>query len=63
MPRKCILNCGRDAEVSDRNAAGRPIKVVCRICHAERLRQDLKRIMEGAVKSQRIALAQKARFN
>lgn len=43
--RMCIL-CGKNpAELPDRNAPGRPIKKICRECHAERLRRDLEYIV------------------
>jgi hypothetical protein len=48
MKRKklCILCRQRPAEVPDRQGVGRPIKTVCRQCHAERLGEDLRRIAE-----------------
>lgn len=39
--RPCRICRERPAEVPDRNVQGRPIKRVCRQCHAERLRGDL----------------------
>lgn len=46
MPRLCVLCKIRWAEVPDRDRPGRPVKRVCRICHAERLRGDLQRILD-----------------
>lgn len=38
--KKCEI-CGiNKAEVPDRDRPGRPIKRICRTCHAERLRKD-----------------------
>ena len=46
MARKCIV-CGiGEPAVPDRNVMGRPIKKVCRSCHAARLRGDLEYIMK-----------------
>ena len=43
---KCIL-CGvGPREVPDRERMGRPIKRVCRSCHAARLRSDLDYILQ-----------------
>lgn len=46
MSKKPCIVCGvRPREVPDRNRMpGRPIKLVCRQCHSERLRGDLQRI-------------------
>jgi hypothetical protein len=42
MPKLCEL-CGlRRAELPDRNRMGRPIKRLCRECHAERLVGDMR---------------------
>jgi hypothetical protein len=47
MARKTCELCGEHpAEVPDRDRPGRPIKRVCRRCHAARLRGDLSSIME-----------------
>lgn len=43
--RPCIICHTRPAEVPDRTRMGRPIKRVCRECHAERLRGDLEKIL------------------
>ncbi len=43
--RMCIICRERPAELPDRNAMGWPIKKVCRECHRDRLRDDLRRIM------------------
>ena len=43
--RMCIICREHPAELPDRNAMGRPIKKVCRECHRDRLRDDLRRIM------------------
>ena len=42
---KCIVCHDRPAELPDRDS-GSPRKKVCRQCHGERLRGDLKRIIE-----------------
>jgi hypothetical protein len=44
--RPCIICRKNPAELPDRNVMGRPIKRVCRECHADRLRGDMKRILE-----------------
>ena len=46
MTRKCEVCGERPAAVPDRNRMGRPIKRICRECHAARLRGDLAWIME-----------------
>lgn len=46
--RMCVLCGERPAEVPDRNRMGRPIKRVCKACHAGRLRRDLRHISEMA---------------
>lgn len=38
----CVVCHQRPAAIPDRNRMGRPIKRVCRPCHAERLTGDLK---------------------
>jgi hypothetical protein len=43
---KCVICHEREARVPDRDRPGRPIKRVCRECHAERLIGDLKVIMD-----------------
>jgi hypothetical protein len=57
MPAKrlCIICREKPAEVPDRNQMGRPIKRVCRECHAARLRGDLKRIMDARERAKRNA--------
>lgn len=42
----CIICREREAEVPDRERLGRPIKRVCKKCHADRLRSDLTNILE-----------------
>lgn len=42
----CIVCRERPAEVPDRNRPGRPIKRVCKECHAKRLQDDLRRIIQ-----------------
>ena len=42
----CVVCHTRKAEVPDRERMGRPVKRVCRECHAERLRGDVERILE-----------------
>lgn len=44
--RLCILCKERPAEVPDRQTQGRLINQVCRKCHRERLRGDLRRVVE-----------------
>lgn len=39
--RSCILCRQRPAAVPDRNRPGRPVKRICRECHAERIANDL----------------------
>lgn len=46
MTKLCIVCRVRPAAVPDRNRMGRPVKRVCRECHAERLRGDMQRVME-----------------
>jgi len=41
----CELCRQNPAELPDRNRMGRPIKRVCFSCHADRLRGDLRAIM------------------
>ncbi len=41
----CIICNKLPAEVPDRERMGRPIKRVCRACHADRLRGDLAAIL------------------
>lgn len=41
----CIVCGERKAELPDRNVMGRPIKRVCKECHAGRLRSDIQAIM------------------
>ncbi len=43
---KCIICHEKEATVPDRNRPGRPIKRVCSDCHSDRLRGDLKVILE-----------------
>lgn len=42
---KCVVCHEREAQVPDRERMGRPVKRVCRECHTERLRGDLRRGM------------------
>jgi hypothetical protein len=42
----CVLCHQRPAAVPDRERMGKPIKRVCRECHAARLRGDLVEILE-----------------
>ena len=45
----CIICREHPAEVPDRNSQSlRPVKRVCRACHAARLRSDLKHIVAEA---------------
>ena len=46
MTKLCIICKRNPAEVPDREQMGRPIKRVCKRCHEERLREDLKHIMK-----------------
>jgi hypothetical protein len=49
--KKCTV-CGiRSAVVPDRSRPGRPIKRVCKECHAERLREDLTLVLEGMARA------------
>lgn len=41
----CEICHARPAEVPDRNRMGRPVKRICRECHALRLAGDLKEIL------------------
>ena len=41
----CELCRKNPAAVPDRNRMGRPIKRICRACHADRLTGDLREIM------------------
>ncbi len=43
----CVLCRVRPAAVPDRERIGRPVKRVCRECHAERLRGDIEKIMKA----------------
>lgn len=43
--KKCNVCRVREAQVPDREQPGRPIKRICRQCHADRLIGDLKRIL------------------
>ena len=39
--------CGiRPATIPDRNQMGRPVKTICEICHRERLRADVVKIVD-----------------
>jgi hypothetical protein len=51
--RLCTICHERPAEVPDRERMGRPIKRVCRVCHGERLKSDLEKILEDHLKRQR----------
>lgn len=42
----CIVCRERKAVVPDRERMGRPIARVCRECHAERLRDDMRKILD-----------------
>ena len=42
--KKCILCHTNPAEVPDREQMGRPIKRVCKLCHADRLRDDFSKV-------------------
>jgi pimeloyl-ACP methyl ester carboxylesterase len=44
---KCIVCHEREARVPDRNRPGRPIKRVCRECHAARLTGDLTALLKA----------------
>lgn len=47
MKKTCIVCRERPAEVPDRERMGKPVKRVCRECHAQRLERDIKRILAG----------------
>ena len=53
MPKLCIVCRTRKPTLPDRNRMGRPIKRVCSECHRERLRGDLKQIMDDRDKALR----------
>ena len=44
--RLCNICHTRKAELPDRQVTGRMVKRVCRECHSDRLRDDLRHIME-----------------
>jgi hypothetical protein len=46
MAKLCELCHARRAAIPDRNRMGRPIKRICRECHAVRLRADLLKVLE-----------------
>lgn len=46
MAKLCEICRINKAELPDRERMGRPIKRVCRECHSERLRDDLRYIMD-----------------
>ena len=49
MSKRLCKLCGqRPAEVPDRDNLGRPIKAICRECHAQRLGGDLERVLDAA---------------
>lgn len=50
---KCIVCRTRPAQVPDRERLGRPIKRVCRECHAARLRGDAKKVADFYAKEER----------
>ncbi len=45
MKKMCIVCHVNLAELPDRNRMGRPVKRVCKECHAERLKQDFENIV------------------
>lgn len=47
MKKICIICKERPATVPDRERMGRPIKRLCRQCHAARLQGDIRLIFEG----------------
>lgn len=53
MKKRCELCDERPAAVPDRNRMGRPIKRICRECHAARLRGDIQYVMEVREKRRR----------
>ena len=57
MPaRPCIVCKIRPAAIPDRERMGRPINRVCRECHADRLRGDLRQALE--IHDKKIAAAE-----
>jgi len=44
--RVCIVCRANPPELPDRNRMGRPIKRICRECHAKRLQRDFRYIYE-----------------
>ncbi len=43
---KCVVCREREAVLPDRERMGRPVKRICRECHAERLIGDLKHCLD-----------------
>ena len=54
---KCILCHVNEAAVPDRERMGRPIKRVCRECHADRLQEDWIAIMARRKKDETTKLS------
>lgn len=46
MPTMCVVCHERPARVPDRERMGRPIKRICRECHAQRLIADLEHALK-----------------
>lgn len=42
----CIMCNKNKATIPDRNVQGRPIKKICNSCHAQRLSNDIKGIIQ-----------------
>ena len=53
---KCVVCHEREAAVPDRERPGRPIKRVCRVCHAARLTGDLRGILQDHMARTRTTL-------
>ena len=52
----CIICRQRPAEVPDREVMGRPIKKICKQCHAKRLQNDLNVILDRRIKMKYLLL-------
>lgn len=48
----CIVCHVAPAEVPDRERMGKPVKRLCRMCHADRLLADLRKIRDGEIRDQ-----------
>jgi len=46
MKKVCEICHKLPAQLPDRNRMGRPVKRICKLCHGERLRGDVRHIMK-----------------